>query len=372
MSSDSSLNHDSGRFTPLRISSLDGLRGVAALTVVAHHTLECLGDFAQEHLKTAFLTLGQQCVWLFFVISGVVLSRSALRPDFTAGTFLISRVVRLYLPTAAAATLTYISMLVVSRRSLTGNTWIDSHPKAISLSAIASDFSLVDSTSGNLMPLWSLKWEMLYSAFLLVFLVIAKSAKWQFLLLAGVWIGSSGLGALPFYASMFLIGTVIGVKFDSFEGFLRSRTFFGSFVTLAGLAFIGAGNFLQGWTHLQVSGNFAILLSLVGITGLVISAETSILGPFLRSRTVQFLGLISFSLYLVHEPILIAAARLGRQNPWITIAASIVSVGFAYLFYKIIEKRAHVLSRSLRTKAPNSHQELTQGRLKRDGSYEGQ
>jgi peptidoglycan/LPS O-acetylase OafA/YrhL len=155
---------------------------------------------------------------------------------------------------------------------------------------------------------------------------------------------------------MFLIGTLIGVHYDSIHGFLRSRASLSSFIAMAGLALIGAGNFLQGWTHLLVSGNMAIFASLVGIACLAAAAETSILNLFLSSRPIQFLGMVSFSLYLVHEPILIAAARLGRQNPWITIAASFVSVCIAIAFYKIIEKRAHAWSRVVMTKTPGKSQ----------------
>jgi peptidoglycan/LPS O-acetylase OafA/YrhL len=331
---------------PNRLAGLDGLRGVAALTVVAHHTFECLGTFAASGLQTVFLTLGQQCVWLFFVISGVVLARSALRPEFRASTFLISRVVRLYIPTIAAAMLTYLSMAIVSRKAPTGNPWIDGHPQSISLSAIASDFTLVDSTSGNLMPLWSLKWEVLYSAFLLVFILLARAVKWQMLLGGALILGSAGLGQLPFYASMFLIGTVLGVNFPRIYGYLYSRQGLSSALALIGIALIGSGNFIQGWTHLFYSGNLAIFLSLLGISSLVLSSDTSVTAYFLRSRPIQFLGMISFSLYLVHEPIIIAASRLGRLEPLFIVAGALLSVGVAYIFYKTIEKRAHALSRS--------------------------
>ena len=345
---------------PNRLAGLDGLRGVAALTVVAHHTFECLGTFAANGLQTAFLTLGQQCVWLFFVISGVVLTRSALRPEFRTSTFLISRVVRLYIPTIAAAMFTYLSMVLVSRKAPTGNPWIDGHPRSISLSAIASDFTLVDSTSGNLMPLWSLKWEVLYSAFLLVFILLARTTKWMVIMGGALILGSAGLGQLPFYASMFLIGTVIGVNFDRIYSYLYSRQLLSSVLAILGIALIGSGNFIQGWTHSTYSGNLAIFLSLLGISCLVVSADTSVTIYFLRSRPIQFLGMISFSLYLVHEPIIIAASRLGRLDPSIILTGALTSVGVAYLFYRTIEKRAHALSRSLA--AEDNWRQTTPGR----------
>lgn len=78
-----------------RLPALDGLRGVAALVVVAFHVLLLSPSFADRaeagpglrpadpswwltHAPLYLLWAGQQAVFLFFVLSGFVLTLSAL------------------------------------------------------------------------------------------------------------------------------------------------------------------------------------------------------------------------------------------------------------------------------------------------------
>ena len=67
----------------------------------------------------------------------------------------------------------------------------------------------------------------------------------------------------------------------------------------------------------------------------------------LGSRFVQWLGVISFSLYLVHVPIALAAIHLlGADNrKWAMVATVVVAVLVAVLFAKFVEKPSHLLSK---------------------------
>lgn len=79
-----------------RIDSLDGLRGVAALAVVAYHYT----DGALHRLL-----LGRQGAVLFFILSGLVLSIVPLRVGAGAydwPRYQLRRVIRLAIPTCAA------------------------------------------------------------------------------------------------------------------------------------------------------------------------------------------------------------------------------------------------------------------------------
>jgi peptidoglycan/LPS O-acetylase OafA/YrhL len=84
--------------------------------------------------------------------------------------------------------------------------------------------------------------------------------------------------------------------------------------------------------------------------GLVLSAlGWNPLRALLETRPVQFSGTISFSLYLVHVPILIFSTYLFAGQPWIAgilfgmALAVLVAVGFTWL----IEKRSHGWSKSV-------------------------
>lgn len=79
-----------------RIDSLDGLRGLAALAVVAFHYT---GGALHRLLP------GRQCVALFFILNGLVLSIVPLRVgtgSYDWPRYQPRRVVRLAIPTCAA------------------------------------------------------------------------------------------------------------------------------------------------------------------------------------------------------------------------------------------------------------------------------
>ena len=79
-----------------RIRSLDGLRGVAALAVVAYHYT---GGYLHRLLP------GGRFVALFFILSGLVLSIAPLRVGAGAydwPRYQLRRVVRLAIPTCTA------------------------------------------------------------------------------------------------------------------------------------------------------------------------------------------------------------------------------------------------------------------------------
>ena len=78
-------------------------------------------------------------------------------------------------------------------------------------------------------------------------------------------------------------------------------------------------------------------------------------GPLvvLRTRPFQFVGKISYSLYLVHWPILILTqAAIGYYTPlsvWASLALMVAAVPIAWLFYRFVEapaRRAPVLAKA--------------------------
>lgn len=88
-----------------RFHFLDGLRGIAALMVVIHHSLTANVVKAINHFNIPFIgylvqNLTQSGVELFFVLSGVVLLRPYLRNQrkFETGEYFIRRAKRIYPP----------------------------------------------------------------------------------------------------------------------------------------------------------------------------------------------------------------------------------------------------------------------------------
>jgi peptidoglycan/LPS O-acetylase OafA/YrhL len=91
-------------------------------------------------------------------------------------------------------------------------------------------------------------------------------------------------------------------------------------------------------------------LTPVGAAGLVLCAI--VFRPVrvgLSTRVPQWLGRVSFSLYLTHLPILVALVYLFGDRNWPLVATVgiPISLGMAFVFYRFVEAPSHRLSKRL-------------------------
>ncbi|MDA4895261.1 acyltransferase family protein, partial [Streptomyces sp. MS2A] len=108
----------SGRTTQGRITGLDGLRGVAALVVLLYHAslvarpwLDPAAWTTLTETPLKLLLAGTESVLIFFVLSGIVVALPALRGGFDWARYYPARLLRLYVPVAAA--LLFAAALIV-------------------------------------------------------------------------------------------------------------------------------------------------------------------------------------------------------------------------------------------------------------------
>jgi peptidoglycan/LPS O-acetylase OafA/YrhL len=90
-------------------------------------------------------------------------------------------------------------------------------------------------------------------------------------------------------------------------------------------------------------------------TGLVLFAGGKIgaLSRWPRNRVVAFMGRISYSLFLIHFPVLVVVATLWEQEEWTAPVGAVLGLVFAYgmsvvaaaLFYRFVEEPSTRLSR---------------------------
>jgi peptidoglycan/LPS O-acetylase OafA/YrhL len=370
-----------------RIAPLDGLRGVAAVIVLIHHSALTIPWLAAPSYGTfvpgvpaAWLIYsplhivwtGTEAVYLFFMLSGLVLFRSANRPNFDWFSYFPSRILRLYLPVVAAVAFAAASFLAVPRVAHGLSAWLDRRAGVYDLPSMLTDLLLITGASGRLSPLWSLQWEVLFSILLPLYVILFRSSRlWLNLGLSviAMMIGAHfGTPALM-YLSMFAIGASLGSGWERIATAVdraRGRRWWhpaaaGAFVccivlamsfwTLAGLQL----DWLRGGLSLPSIGvtislrTLTLPLVVIGLIGLlIISATWEPIAAFMSSRVVQWLGLISFSLYLVHEPIVVTAAYLTEGNQWAVLLAAALAIAFAALFHRFIEEPAHLLSRRVK------------------------
>ena len=116
------------RGAPGKVQYLEGLRGIAAIQVVLFHFVAAFLPVTAEHAAPPFHILwdGHTAVYVFFLISGVVLTPSFARggawPRQAA-----KRLVRLGIPVAAAAVVA-LALIALMPNAHTVAAWITGSP----------------------------------------------------------------------------------------------------------------------------------------------------------------------------------------------------------------------------------------------------
>jgi peptidoglycan/LPS O-acetylase OafA/YrhL len=380
-----------------RLRSLDGLRGIAAAVVVLHH-LTLIAEpvlrgipgavdpwgawWIMEHSPLKLLTAGREAVVVFFVLSGLVVPLPALRNgSFSWPGFAASRFVRLFLPAWGALVLAVSLVLVVPRAAaqVSGGAWIaEKTATTVSWKRFAAELTLNTGGSRYDNALWTLRWEVAFSFVLpLLIVLVAVLARW-WLPAAAVAVGVTTFGivwnvsALA-YLPMFFVGMLIGSRLDAIRGWSDrvpariSRTVWALVLVASALVLVCAWLLEPVVPSSSTAGKALIGLETAGAAGLVVAAIGS--GRwrrFLESPSVQFLGRISFSLYLVHVPVLVALAYLmGDWNWWLLPAVGIPLVLVtAWLFFRFVERPAHGLARAASEGAARAVAAYTERRVR--------
>ena len=354
-----------------RLTSLDGLRGLAALVVVIHHcalTLPALANQNQAPDRSSaawWLTYtplhlvwaGGEAVLVFFVLSGLVLALPHLRTP-QPGTWLpyyVKRAVRLYVPVAAAVVLTGIVVTLVPRVAGPGwSWWMADHAVPARVSVLVHDAGLLGGTGWLNSALWSLKYEVFFSLFLPVFVVVARQLTaplWASVPLA-LW--GSGWAAsisheLLSYMFVFAVGVLLAQRLATLRawGEQISRSAAASVAWMA-LGVAGVLLLLSEWWMKQFVSDWTLWLPVgrpAGVLGAAVLVFCFLhcrpLRAFGDTRTVQWLGTVSFSLYLVHEPIVVSVATMTPhtlRGLAVTLVVGIaLSLVTAVLFHRLVE-----------------------------------
>ncbi len=362
-----------------RLTSLDGLRGLAALVVLFHHVLlASVPVLAAAHLTGAttlpgwaaalvntplhLLWAGQEWVLVFFALSGFVLTVPAVRGKaFSAARYYPHRLLRLYGPVWAAIAFAVALRMLVPHDPVPGASWwLAAHQEPISAWELEHDGTLVFGTGGFAATsvLWSLRWEVLFSLFLPAFVLLAsRTRRTPWMVAAGaLLVIAVGGGDAPHYMPAFLLGSVMAFQVERLHALGRRLEAPGARRVLAkaGLvAFFVLAMTSTWWLRPGPGVAEGLVRALVAAGACVAVALPFALRPvrsFLDSPVMQWLGSRSFSLYLVHEPIVVAAAfALGASAGVAPVAAVAVPLALvaAEVFFRVAERPIHHLSRAL-------------------------
>jgi peptidoglycan/LPS O-acetylase OafA/YrhL len=310
------------------------------------------------------LSAGSESVLVFFVLSGLVVPLPLLArgPRAWAG-FLASRLVRLYLPVWASLLLAaaVTDFLPHPAGAVTDGSWVQrSNTVWAPFSLVFSEAGLTRSAYPLNSVLWSLQWEVVFSLALPLFLVAAIALRRFWIVSIGMCFGLTVVGKLLdidalIYLPVFFLGTLLAVNLAGFRAWTqhfrvrKHARMIGWSVLSGSLLAVVASWILRPIVHAGTPLSDAVgSLTPIGALGLVTCAIgfRPVVGG-LSMRVPQWLGKVSFSLYLTQLPILVALVYLVGDNNWAMVALIGIPVDLcvAYLFFRFVEAPSHRLAR---------------------------
>ncbi len=349
-----------------RFVMVDALRGVAALWVVLFHAYE--GHHIPrlaERLPSAVLAVianGNLGVAIFFVLSGFVIAHSVSRHTVDArfmGRFVLRRAVRLDIPYWCSLLLV-VALAYLSSRVVAGKVF---DPPTVA--AVAAHLVYLQDLLGY-KPLATVYWTLCFEfQFYLIFVLLMAFVKRSpdghlnrrrlmvvFIpcaVLAACW----PVGAQPFPLPRGLFLSLwYGFLLGALAYWAQLRVLPGG-LFLAYAAVVGAGGG-------AASNAFAVVCAVTSVL-LFVAGRLNRLTVWLRFRWLLFLGLISYSLYLTHNPVTGAfynvAHRLwsggAAEAFWLPVMV-LVNVGFSALFWLLFERTALTLSHKISLRRPRA------------------
>jgi peptidoglycan/LPS O-acetylase OafA/YrhL len=341
-----------GRFT-----FVDALRGIAALSVVLFHLN------AADHVPglqalmptwvEALLGHGNLGVAIFFVLSGFVIAHSLYKERVTlplAGRFMLRRSIRLdppyWVAIAVALGSAVLSAIVLPDKTRPEVSWQQIAAHLFYVQDILRYHEIND-------VFWTLSLEVQFYLIYVLLLAVARNNLRLTLTLLLAAMGTSAIWPM---------------------GIATTGLWPGSFLPLWYGFLLGAGAY-WAWRHppfLPAFGLFALLILVFSswrgdafsVTCastaclLLASAVTGQISLALNWRWLQFLGLVSYSLYLIHNPITGATFRVGYmltgRSIWSEafwfVATLVACIAAAAIMWWLIERPSLRLARMVKLK----------------------
>ena len=326
---------------------IDGLRALAVIPVVLYHT------------EFSLFRGGFVGVDIFFVISGylitTIIHEEILQDRFTVAGFYERRIRRIFpalftvifFSTVAAAFTMLPRAFELFGQSVTAATLFAANIYFLT----ESDYFAPAADTQPLLHTWSLSVEeQFYVLFplLLVFIYTSFHGRWQKILLPAALISlalsifgvhvfpSATFYLLPTRGWELLLGSFVALGLfphPANQHLRNSLSLLGLSLIVFSILFFTAQTPFPGW-HALLPCTGAALIIFAGQGG------TSAAGRLLSSQVLVFIGLISYSLYLWHWPVMVFAKQIFPEYRLADIAAAVVGLSFllAVLSWKFVEQ----------------------------------
>jgi len=323
---------------------VDGLRAVAVLLV-----LFC-------HLDLGFPG-GYIGVDVFFVISGFLITFIIINDNqFSFIKFYIRRILRLYPALIVVVLLTCIICFLIADPFYLKNTIKTAIYALFSISNIYyykhQNYFDVSADQQTFLHTWSLgvEWQFyLLWPFIIIFL-IKYFKKYFYIVIFIITICSVFLSEyilkpdqaaayylLPFRIFELSLGTLLIFLYDK-----KIRSFFYYIILILGIIFVLSPAIIYE-PPISFPGT-AALLPCLGAVGCIWGAQHSIAGKIFRLKFLVYIGKISYSLYLVHWPLILIYKYYIFRDLYVydKLILILISILISGVLYKFVEKKYNV------------------------------
>lgn len=226
--------------------------------------------------------------------------------------------------------------------------------------SLLSEASLMRRTYQIDNVLWSMRWEIIFSLLAPIFVWVAIRASKSAFLGVTLCLIASELGRVfdikaLVYLPVFLAGALIATRLADLQQRANSDRWRMPLLGLAAAVLLIA-SWLSRPLHLPALPQNVLwgLAAAGAVLTVVLAVRWQLMRQLLETRPAQWLGKISFSLFLIHVPIIATATYFfGSSRWWLAgIVAMPASVGAALLFQRWIETPTHKLARALGARIP--------------------
>ncbi|MGR3911616.1 acyltransferase [Burkholderia sp. SR8] len=350
-----------------RLHELDSLRALAAIGVIAWHYTNHFHASPFPSLMAPFYSHGLLLVDFFFVLSGFVLARTywteQRSPNFLSN--LRDRIARLYpLHFVMLCLVAIMQWVLVHRLEASPFIYTFNDKREFALNLLLLNRTGLEHGFSFNAPSWSISAEFVVNVVFLA--TISSRRKLSSILLSAGFVVA--LAAI-FRNGLISNATFVGIDNDIF------RAMFGFCIGVALLrvddvfakisvpksvydliAVASAACFLYYCASSRFSSGLDFAITLVCFPTLIVGAiRGSVVNKVLKLAPLVFLGSISYSIYLVHFPMQLAAHILGvasgHELPYNSrgffVAFFAATIAVSWLTYRAIELPGKNILRSL-------------------------
>jgi peptidoglycan/LPS O-acetylase OafA/YrhL len=351
----------------MRLTSLDAVRGIASFSVVLCHCWAAIPDAARTPLSSSMwspllglFTNGDAAVIIFFVFSGYVLALPFFRgtqPSYHR--YLFKRFCRIYIPFFVVISIAALLARVTDiGEPLAGvGDWLNEQmSRADAPSVLVGHFLMIGTKQDIALnfPMWTLVHEMRISLIFPLLIILCRDTRPALVTVAFMLVASTrilvALGqSAPWTVDNFWITVIWTIRFVPYFVFgillskhsentrwLIHRVPARMFIAFMAVPIIILTIPHGGYLSLRRDALYDIGMPMV----IVLALEAPSISAMLDRAVPQWLGRISYSVYLIHTPVLLVMfhALLGHVPLWhIVLAGIVASLTTATLMHHFVE-----------------------------------